>query len=185
MAQKYEIVIPVEVTDSGYDGVYRTLTLVQDALSAIRGSQLDELDVVMRTPEYRRSDEQSVIEYGERIMQRRYHDDVRGVADEFRQMARDGDFADEDEATTWLHETIDSHRRVIITALAQECLALSKNDDAYIDEHGSLEGAASESGINWSVLAYYTFEVDIKEQLDAYDVDPSDSDTWAEDDDEE
>lgn len=180
---KYEVVIPLKIEEraercawgaaSSVSEVVKRMVAEGALASVVAG--LGGVEVGDAT--YQRSDDEAIHDRARDRMERDYHADVRGVADDFAEAAKGGEFADDDDASTWLHETIDGHRRVFVTALAQECLRFSPNDGAYIDEFGA-EGAASDGGLNWSALAFSAFEADIREELSSRDIDPSDPNTW-------
>lgn len=177
---KYEVIIGLTIEDGmcGWAGAACVRDKVKElANSGALRHTLSAGHAEIAYVESRDAEESATSQRAENEAQKRYQDDIRGVGDEFMAMAKDGDFDDDDEANTWLHESIDGHGRVIYTAKAQECLCLSSNDDAHIEEFGS-EGIVSDDGIQWSVLAFSAFSADIREYLDAHDVDPSDPDTW-------
>jgi hypothetical protein len=185
MSSKYEVVIGLKVSDSSVPWV--SASQVRDKVAELLRGETPEVGldatllataVEIEHVEYRDASDDATAQLAENAAQKRYNDDIRGVVEEFIEMAKDGDFDDEDAAETWLHETVDGHSRVIYTAKAQECLCLSSNDDAFVEEFGSTEGAVTKEGINWSTLAFSAFRADINELLDAHDVDPNDPDTW-------
>lgn len=185
-AHKYAVTVGLAI---GVPAPWHAAEAVTDRIRKLM-AQLDEeavSKVLQFSVEYiegYRADNDALNERAEQRAQKRYADEVRGVADEFREMAKDGDFDTAEDATRWLDQTVDGHRRVFITHLAKECMILSRNDDALVMEHGS-EGIVTDDCINWSLLAYHAFRTDVVEQLDAYGIEPGDPDTWTEDEDDE
>tara|TARA_R110000824_G_scaffold49501_1_gene139018 strand:- start:756 stop:1091 length:336 start_codon:yes stop_codon:yes gene_type:complete len=76
-----------------------------------------------------------------------------------------------------LHEQVDSHQFVIYTAQAQEVLAISDNDGAYVDNYGA-EGVTKGGSLNWSALAYAAMEADVMAH-DNFNADPEEEDDEA------
>ncbi len=113
------------------------------------------------------TDEEIVtIDQADRILRADYWGDVRGVADELRELILDPDEIDDEEAAdTWLNETVDGHELVIYTHQAMQCLLYSGNDGAYGEEFGA-EGMVEDGCIMWSRLAYAAFMADIRETID-------------------
>ena len=93
-----------------------------------------------------------------------YWQDVTDMADSIMDYAKDEGYPDREAILDHIHESIDGCARVIYTWKAKMCVVYSKHDDAYFTEYGG-EGAADESGINWSKLAYAAFEADVMEDL--------------------
>lgn len=185
---KYELVIPIEITEKADQASWGVASLARDVLTATLSEELSRVEGIERIhpPEYRDSSNEALHDRSRDRMERDYWEDVRGVAQDFIQAVKDGEVTDDEDAHTWLHETIDEHRRVFITALAQECLRFSPNDGKYIEDFGA-DGAATDGGIEWSRLAFCAFEADVHEQLDAEGYPPHDPDEWnaEEDEDEE
>jgi hypothetical protein len=98
------------------------------------------------------------------IAAREYRDTVQGIVEDLKRAIRDGDVTDEDGASDWLHETVDGHHDVIYTSCAMEVCRQSRNDGAYFDDFGD-EGAVSNSGIEWSKLAYCALLADVREAI--------------------
>lgn len=110
---------------------------------------------------------------GRDIVRQEYYKDVCDIVEDFKA----GEFSDADGADTWLHETIDGCARVIYTYLAQECLLVSTNESAYVDDFGE-EGMVKDGAINWSLLAYCALRADVLERLEADGIDISNPETW-------
>lgn len=184
---KYEVVIPLEIEERAERPAYgvaaKVAEVVREAFSRFTDSILAEEGAIVEAPTYQRADDEALHDRSRDRMERDYWSDVRGVAEDFVRAAIDGEFEeDEEDARTWLHETIDSHRRVFVTALAQECLRFSPNDGAHFEQFGA-DGAVSDGGIEWSRLAFSAFEADVLEEIETHGVDPFDSSTWHEEDD--
>lgn len=113
------------------------------------------------------------VEDARRVLRADYWSDVRGVADDLKARLAAGEFADRDEFTQALDETVDGHERVIYTCQAQECLLYSDNDGAYLDEFGA-DGAVEDGCLMWSRLAFAAFRADVVEHLDALGIDVND-----------
>ena len=113
-----------------------------------------------------------------------YADDIAEVVSAFKLAVETGEITDTESADEWLWQTIDGHRRVIITHLAKECLYESGNDGAYFEDFGS-EGAVKDGALNWSALAFCAFRQDVLEALSADGIELHDEDTFLPDDDEE
>ena len=101
-----------------------------------------------------------------RSEEQQYQDDVRDMAEQIREWAKENDYPDREQVLEYMHESIDGCGRVIYTWKAKMCMVYSKNDGAYFDNFGS-EGAISDGGIEWSKLAYCAFEADVIEELDS------------------
>jgi len=99
------------------------------------------------------------------IASRKYRDTVQAIADDLHRAIADGEINDREDADTWLEQTIDGHHDVIYTYAAMEVCRQSSNDSAYFDDFGS-DGAVSDSGIEWSKLAYYALLADVREAID-------------------
>jgi len=93
-----------------------------------------------------------------------YYKDVSGVVDSLHEAIINGELDSEEEAQDWLHETVDSHSRVIHIGKALECLyyCSANNKDAYADFIGVVP-INEDGGVNWSILAYWAFLADIRE----------------------
>ena len=101
------------------------------------------------------------------IIRRDYYNDVSDMAEQIIEQAREWfkeDSLDSSDIHQYVHESIDGSQRVIYTVQAQQCLMVSDNDGAYLDDFGA-EGIATDAGIKWSLLAYCAFEADILEHL--------------------
>ena len=113
-----------------------------------------------------------------------YTDDIAEVVSAFKLAVESGDITDTESADEWLWQTIDGHRRVIITHLAKECLYASNHDGAYFDDFGS-EGAVKDGSLNWSALAFCAFRQDVLDALSVDGIELHDEDTFLPDADEE
>lgn len=110
------------------------------------------------------------IDEAQGVLRADYYEDVQGVVDGLHEAIMSGELETEEDAETWLHETVDGHGRVIYTGQAIECLRYcsSGNENAYTDQTSG--PATDDSGcINWSILAYYAFLADIRADLDISD----------------
>jgi hypothetical protein len=116
------------------------------------------------------TDEQ-ITKIADGIRANEYAATVTGIVADLRQAVRDGDISDRDAAYEWIEQTIDGHHDIIYTACAMEVLAQSRNDSAYFDELGTADGAVTDSGIEWSKLAFWALRADVLEEL-------SDLDDW-------
>ena len=105
--------------------------------------------------------------------EKEYWDEVAELAETVTEEARD----DEREIYEVLHETIDSHQFVIYTRQAQEVLAISPNDGAYIDNYGS-QGMTENGALNWSALAFTAMEADVMAH-ENFNADPEEEDDEA------
>jgi hypothetical protein len=99
-----------------------------------------------------------------RVLRADYYQEVASVADDLLQALKNGEVTDREGALDWLHETLDSHRRVIYTAQAMEVVLVSDNDGAYDDNYGA-EGIVEDGQIQWSRLAYAAMEADVFDNL--------------------
>lgn len=186
---KFNIIIPVEYDRVEGKPEWAIAAVIRDAVQSALSRHLCKAiqkavvkegggNHVINRVEYRDNSADERLKDGRDALRRDYYADICRIADDFRDEAERAAFEDSEGADTWLHETIDGCQRVIYTQQAQEAILCSSNDDAYIVEFGSIEGAVSDDCINWSVLAYSTVMADVREQLDAYSIDPSDPDTW-------
>jgi hypothetical protein len=116
-----------------------------------------------------------------RAARQAYWAEVRSLAEDVINEARDnatsGDWTDEDDLRTYIHESIDGHAWVIYTARAQMVCLASDNDGAGMEE-GLVDPASFKDGIPWSQLAYCAMERDLYEHLDALNFDPNDVESW-------
>ena len=116
-----------------------------------------------------------------RAARQAYYAEINELADDVISEARDnatsGDWTDEDDLRTYIHERIDGHAWVIYTARAQMVCLASDNDGAGMDD-GLIDPASFKDGIPWSQLAYCAMERDLYEQLDALDFDYNDPASW-------
>ena len=120
-----------------------------------------------------------------RNIEAEYRDDVRDMAQQIQDWAKDNDYPDCDRVMKYMHESLDGCGRVIYTQRAKECVMMSRNYDAYFTEFGG-EGASDGDGIKWSLLAYCAFEADVIEELDSREFDlNADRPGYAEPDDDE
>lgn len=106
----------------------------------------------------------------ERNEQAQYWDDVRGIAADVKGEIENGNLADWEAVTDYVHESVDGSARVIYTWKAKMAVIHSDNPDAYFDTFGE-EGAVKDGTINWSALAYCAVEADVWEQLSAEGID--------------
>ena len=120
-----------------------------------------------------------------RNIEAEYRDDVRDMAQDIQDWAKENDYPDRGAVMEYMHESIDGCGRVIYTQRAKECVMVSQNDDAYFTQFGG-EGASDGDGIKWSLLAYCAFEADVIEELDSREFDlNADRPGYVEPDDEE
>ncbi len=87
------------------------------------------------------------------IARMEYRATVKDIVEDLKRAINSGEITSEDEAQDWLRDTIDGHHDVIYTYAAMEVCRQSDNAQAYFDVFGP-DGAVSESGIEWSKLAY-------------------------------
>ena len=119
-------------------------------------------------------DQEQCLADAQRVLREDYYRDVRSVADDLKRQLEDGDFDDREAFLDGLHETIDGHRRVIITWQAMQGVVFS-SQDAYlgIEEYGA-DAFDLSDGIPWSQLMYPIFERDVIECLVTMGVDVND-----------
>ncbi len=119
-------------------------------------------------------EQQNRIEDAQRVLREDYYRDVQAVAENLKQQIDDGDFDDREAFLDALHETIDGHRRVIITWQAMQGVIFSSQDaDLGIEEYGA-DAFDLSDGIPWSQLMYPIFERDVIETLETMGVDVND-----------
>lgn len=97
-------------------------------------------------------------------MRDEYRADVRDMAAQVIEWWKSEPDADRDALIEYIDESIDGCGRVIYTASAQECLLVSENDNAGIEELGA-GGFDWSGGIPWSQLAYFAFRADVIDRL--------------------
>lgn len=119
-------------------------------------------DAAQATPE--EMTDERIKDAADNLARLEYRATVKGVVEDLERAIRDGEITSEDEAQDWLRDTIDGHHDVIYTHAAMEVCRQSDNDQAYFDEFGS-DGAVSESGIEWSKLAYCALMADALEEI--------------------
>lgn len=119
-------------------------------------------------------EQQDVVADAQRVLREAYYRDVRSVADDLKKQIDEGNFDDREAFLEGLHETIDGHRRVIITGQAMQGVVFSSQDaDLAINEYGS-DAFDFSDGIPWSKLMYVILERDVIECLDTIGVDVND-----------
>ena len=118
--------------------------------------------------------EQDGIEDAQRILRVDYYDDVRSVGDGLKRQVDDGDFEDREQFLDVLHETIDGHRRVIITWQAMLGVVFSSQDSNLAIEEFGADSIDFTDGIPWSQLMYPIFERDVLETFELLGVDVND-----------
>lgn len=126
----------------------------------------------------------AIVNIAEGIEQRAYRNSVKGFAEDVRNEIKAGNITDSDGAREYLEQSIDGAHDVIYIYAAQNVCRFSDNDTAYFDQMGS-EGAVSDSGIEWSKLAYFALLQDVLDELGDLDElftddDDEDSDTTEE-----
>ena len=117
---------------------------------------------------------QNRIEDAQRTLRTDYYEDVRSVADDLRQQIDDGDFEDREQFVDVLHETIDGHRRVIITWQAMLGVVFSSQDSNLAIEEFGADSIDFSECIPWSKLMFPIFERDVIEMLETLGVDVND-----------
>jgi len=96
-----------------------------------------------------------------------YWDEIRSLADAFRQAMKDGEITDDETAEEWLHQTIDSHQFVIYTYKAK-CVGLhTNNPDAMLDEFGA-EGLVRNESVNYEGMAYCSMMADLRMLIEGW-----------------
>lgn len=71
----------------------------------------------------------------ERICRADYYADVRGVAEDFIDRWRDGDFKTRDEAIEWLDQGVDGHQRVIYPIGAEDDVDVNGDPPERVTDH--------------------------------------------------
>lgn len=104
------------------------------------------------------------IEAARRVLRADYWDDVRRVAEDFKENVESGHITSLDEAETWLHESVDGTQRVIYTGQAIEGLLYTDHESAFVDEFGE-EGLVESGDVNWSGLMYSALMADVRKTL--------------------
>lgn len=99
------------------------------------------------------------------VIRRDYYQDVLGLVRDLAERMKAGEIDDFGDA---LHETVDGCARVIYRFQAKLGLLASDNEDAYENETEGPE-----------VRMYYAMCADIRERLEASDVDLNEPDGWA------
>jgi hypothetical protein len=134
-------------------------------------SALSRLASELRYARPRSSDDISSM--GEDAKRREYREDVDAIAEDILSdvlgsLDADELDTDEDELRTTADERaweqVDSSQWVIYTSRAMDVLRLSDNDSYSVDNFG-VEGIVSESGIEWSKLAFGAMYADVMEEL--------------------
>lgn len=98
------------------------------------------------------------------LLSRDYSADVDSQADDLIEAMLNDEVNDDEDLDRRLSESLDSSARVTYTVQAQACLLVSNNDGTGIEE-GLIDTDEFKGGVPWSKLAYCTFEVDVKEEL--------------------
>lgn len=98
------------------------------------------------------------------LLSRDYSADVDSQADDLIEAMLSDEVNDDEELDRRMSESLDGSARVTYTVQAQACLLVSNNDGAGIEE-GLIDTSEFKDGVPWSKLAYCTFEVDVKEEL--------------------
>ena len=100
-----------------------------------------------------------------------YWDDVKDMAEQIEDWAKENDWPDREAVMDYMHESIDGCGRIIYTASAKECVMISPNEGAYVENFGS-DGLTDKHGnINWSAMAYAALEADVLEELSSREFD--------------
>lgn len=102
------------------------------------------------------------------VIRRDYYQDVLGLARDLAERMKAGEIDDFGDA---LHETVDGCARVIYTFQAKLGLLVSDNEDAGEEELGEAPDTV-EARMFWAMCA------DIRERLEASDIDLSEPDGW-------
>lgn len=101
-------------------------------------------------------------------IRRDYYSDVLGMAKDLAERMKAGEIGDFEDA---LHEDCDGCARVIYTFQAKLGLLVSDNEDAW-------EEVDSGAVLKPEQRMYFALQADIRERLEASDVDPNEPETW-------
>ena len=106
---------------------------------------------------------------GRGAIERAYNDDVSSVAECLIEDIQSGNYT-RDAFLDHVHECIDGHGRIMYTNQSMECLLVSRNADAYVEEFG--ETPIRDRSVNWEAMAFVAFQQDIMESISSsgYDV---------------
>ena len=104
------------------------------------------------------------------ILRADYYRDVRSVASSVKDAIESGEIKDWDGLGNYLWESVDGTARVIYTNQAMECVLLSNNSDAMIEEFGP-EGIVSDESVNYSAMAFHVMRRDVMDRLRAEGID--------------
>lgn len=156
---------------SDRETIYLAVNLPAQADRAERAAHLDRITKAAAKAAGKKeahvtlySDTNAIEQEADRIKRAEYWSDVRGIVDDAKRAILDGELADREQLSDWLHETIDGCGRVIYTAQAMEGLVYSDNDGAYLENFGA-EGAVKDGAINWSALMFAALEADVQEMI--------------------
>lgn len=104
-----------------------------------------------------------------RVLREDYYQDVRSLAEDLANEARERFKDGERDLREWfierLDEAVDGHQRCIYTAQAIETVLYSDNDGAYIDDFGD-DGLVDQGQLNWGKLAWAALRRDVTEELE-------------------
>ena len=99
------------------------------------------------------------------ITRQSYWDEIRSLADDAIEAWRDGDVADRDALSDWIHETIDGHKWIIYYALRADVLRYTDNKEAY-EEFGGLDHCDGLDAV-MVYAAYCAMAADLTAQINA------------------
>jgi len=113
------------------------------------------------------------VEEAQRILRADYYHDVNLHAEDLLERVVSGEIRDPERFDEALHEECDGSGRVIYTYKAKQGLLASDNEDAYEEEMGEPAPGPEQA-------MYFALRADIMEQLSAFGFDPSDEDSYGE-----
>ena len=122
----------------------------------------------MTTTEYSFPEETSqqdiTIEHAERILRKRYWDEVRGFVKDLGHEIEVGNLTTPEEADEYLWQTLDSCSRVIYTHNCLDGLRWSDNDSTCEEELGE-ESLTKDGQIHWSGLMFMALRADCLDMI--------------------
>ncbi len=95
------------------------------------------------------------------LTEQSYYEEIRNIADNLAQETG----GDTDVASERVHETVDGHQWIIYTHYNAQVLHCSRNEGAYFDAYGPLEGCESYSDVTVK-LAFAAMCQDVHEELE-------------------
>jgi len=109
-------------------------------------------------------DPEDMLTEGIRLMRAAYYSAIRSYAEDIGEDIKRGSITDTDALDERISETADSSQWVIYTWRAQAVAMCSDNNEAGFTD-GVLDPSSWTDGIDWSVIAYYAMEQDLRDAM--------------------